>query len=69
MVAQVFSYAGYLQRLDTVQLETQVLAAHLPPGGSVLAEVQSGDQQQLIDPVAFREELARSLAEGSVRSA
>lgn len=67
VVAQVLSYAGYLQGLDTVQLETQVLAAHLPPSGSVLAEVQSGDQQQVVDPVAFREELARSLAEGSFR--
>ena len=33
VVAQVLSYAGYLQGLDPVQLEAGVLAPHLPPGG------------------------------------
>ena len=67
VVAQVLSYAGYLQGLDIDQLQAQVLAAHLPAGGTVLAAVEAGDQQQAVDPAAFTAELARSLAEGSFR--
>jgi hypothetical protein len=37
VVAQVLSYAGYLQGLDPEQLETQILGRHLEAGGSVLA--------------------------------
>jgi RecB family endonuclease NucS len=37
VVAQVLSYAGYLQGLDPDQLESQILGPHLAPGGSVLA--------------------------------
>src|SRR5215472_12842722 len=37
VVAQVLSYAGYLQGLDPGQLESRVLAPHLSPGGTVLA--------------------------------
>jgi RecB family endonuclease NucS len=32
VVAQVLSYAGYLQGLDAGQLEAQILAGHLAPG-------------------------------------
>jgi hypothetical protein len=61
VVAQVLSYAGYLQGLGPEQLESQVL------GRPVLAAVQAGDQQHLVDAEDFRDGLARSLAEGSFR--
>ena len=67
VVAQVLSYAGYLQGLSPDQLESQVLARHLPPDGSVLAAVEADDQQQVLDPAAFKDRLARTLAEGSFR--
>jgi hypothetical protein len=50
VVAQVLSYAGYLQGLDAEQPESQVLRAHLAPGGTVLAAAQADDQQQALDP-------------------
>ena len=61
VVAQVLSYAGYLQGLDPEQLESQVL------GTSVLAAVNAGDQQHAVDAEDFRHGLAVSLAEGSFR--
>ncbi len=61
VVAQVLSYAGYLQGLDLEQLESQIL------GASVIAAVQAGDQQHAVDAEDFRDGLARSLAEGSFR--
>lgn len=68
VVAQVLSYAGYLQGLDPGQLETQVLAGKLPPPAtSVLAAVQAGDQQHTIDPGDFADGLAHSLADGAFR--
>src|SRR5215472_13882017 len=50
VVAQVLSYAGYLQGLDPEQLESQVL------GKSVLAAVQAGDQQHAVDAEDFRDD-------------
>ena len=67
VVAQVLSYAGYLQGLDAGQLESQILSGHLAAGGSVLAAAQANDQQHGIDPDAFRDGLAASLAEGGFR--
>jgi len=67
VVAQVLSYAGYLQGLDVEQLESQILAGHLGPGQSVLTAVQASDQQYGIDPETFRDALAKSLADGSFR--
>jgi hypothetical protein len=67
VVAQVLSYAGYLQGLDADQLESQILAAHLGSGGTVLAAAQADDQEHSLDPEAFRDGLARGLAEGSCR--
>jgi hypothetical protein len=67
VVAQVLSYAGYLQGLDPGQLESQVLASKLDPGGSVLAAVEADDQQHALDRDAFQQGLARALAEGSFR--
>jgi hypothetical protein len=67
VVAQVLSYAGYLQGLDPAQLESRVLAPHLSPGGTVLAAVEADDQQHALDRQAFEEELARTLAQGSFR--
>jgi hypothetical protein len=67
VVAQVLSYAGYLQGLDPEQLESKILAPYLISGGSVLAAVEADDQQHSVDPEAFRDGLARSLADGSFR--
>jgi hypothetical protein len=67
VVAQILSYAGYLQGLDADQLESQILTPCLPPGGSVLSAVEADDQQHAVDPEAFKDGLARSLAEGSFR--
>ena len=67
VVAQVLSYAGYLQGLDPEQLETQILGRHLEAGGSVLAAVQAAGHQDAVDPEDFRDGLARSLADGSFR--
>jgi hypothetical protein len=61
VVAQVLSYAGYLQGLDPEQLESQIL------GKSVLAAIQASDQQHAVDAEDFRDGLARSLADGSFR--
>lgn len=61
MVAQVLSYAGYLQGLHLEQLESQIL------GASVLAAVQASDQQHVVDAEDFRDGVTRSLAEGSFR--
>jgi hypothetical protein len=67
VVAQVLSYAGYLQGLDAGQLEGQILGGRFGSGGSVLGAVQADDQQHAVDPGDFSEGLARSLAEGSFR--
>lgn len=67
VVAQVLSYAGYLQGLDPAQLQSRVLAPHLEPGGTVLAAVEADDQQHALDGQAFQAELARTLADGSFR--
>lgn len=67
VVAQVLSYAGYLQGLDPEQLESQILGRHLEPGSSVLAKVQAGDQQYAVDAEDFRDGLVRNLAEGNFR--
>jgi hypothetical protein len=67
VVAQVLSYAGYVQGLDPSQLETQILGDGLGPGGSVLAAVQADERQSVIDPVQFQEGLTRSLADGGFR--
>ncbi len=67
VVAQVLSYAGYLQGLDPEQLESRILGRHLEAGGSVLAAVQAAGHEDAVDPEEFREGLARSLADGSFR--
>jgi hypothetical protein len=67
VVAQVLSYAGYLQGLDPDQLESQVLASQLGQAGSVLAAVEADDQQHALNRDAFQDGLARTLAEGSFR--
>ena len=67
VVAQVLSYAGYLQGLDPEQLESQILGRHLEAGGSVLAAMQAAGHQDVVDPEDFRKGLTRSLADGSFR--
>jgi hypothetical protein len=67
VVAQVLSYAGYLQGLDLPQLESQILREHLGAVGSVLGAVQADERQDVVDPAAFHDGISRSLAEGSFR--
>ncbi|WP_339156075.1 hypothetical protein [Actinomadura luteofluorescens] len=69
VVAQVLSYAAYLQGLDAGQLESQVLASHLNKRGfkTVVSAVEADDQEHSVDPQAFAEGLAQSLAEGNFR--
>lgn len=67
VVAQVLSYAGYLQGLDPEQLESRILGRHLEGGGSVLAAVQAAGHEDAVDPEDFRAGLVRSLADGSFR--
>jgi hypothetical protein len=67
VVAQVLSYAGYLQGLDPDQLESRVLGDQPGDGGSALAMAGSATQDPAPDSPAFREGLARSLADGSFR--
>lgn len=67
VVAQVLSYAGYLQGLDLPQLESQILTEKLGTAGSVLGAVQADERQDVVDPVAFHDGISRSLADGSFR--
>ena len=67
VVAQVLSYAGYLQGLDLAQLESQILREHLGAVGSVLGAVQDDERQDVVDPEAFHEGISRSLADGGFR--
>ncbi len=67
VVAQVLSYAGYLQGLDLQQLESQILREHLGASGSVLGAVQADEHQDLMDPAAFYAGISRSLADGGFR--
>ena len=55
VVAQVLSYAGYLQGLDPEQLESRILGRHLEAGVSVLAAVQAAGHEDAVDPEEFRE--------------
>ena len=67
VVAQVLSYAGYLQGLDLAQLESQILREHLGAVGSVLGAVQADELQDVVDPEAFHDGISRSLADGGFR--
>jgi hypothetical protein len=67
VVAQVLSYAGYLQGLDLAQLESQILREHLGAAGSVLGTVQADERQEVVDPEAFHDGISRSLADGGFR--
>jgi hypothetical protein len=67
VVAQVLTYAGYLQGLDLAQLESQILREKLGAAGSVLGAVQADERQDVVDPAAFHDGISRSLADGSFR--
>ncbi len=69
VVAQVLSYAAYLQGLQLRQLENDILAGHLSARGAdtVLAAVQADDQQHSIDPAAFINALTDCLRHGGFR--
>lgn len=69
VVAQVLSYAAYLQGLPPGRLESEILGSHLQVRGvsNILTAVEAGDQQRALDSQAFADGLARSLAEGEFR--
>jgi len=69
VVAQVLSYAAYLQGFQVAQLESDVLGTHLADRGAdtVLGAVEADDQQHAIEPRAFADGLAECLREGSFR--
>jgi hypothetical protein len=67
VVAQVLSYAGYLQGLDPGQLESLVLGNGPDERGSALEMADADAEADGVDPAAFREGLARCLADGSFR--
>lgn len=58
VVAQVLSYAAYLQGLDPKQLDSQVLS--LSGADTVLEAVQADDQERALDPATFADGLAHS---------
>jgi len=67
VVAQVLSYAGYLQGLDLGRLESQILRGNLGAVSSVLGAVQADARQDVVDPAAFHDGISRSLADGGFR--
>ncbi|WP_243791858.1 hypothetical protein [Saccharopolyspora gloriosae] len=69
VVAQVLSYASYLQGLDTNQLEERIIAPYLKKHGheTVLGLMQAEYQENSLDPRAFEEGLAQSLSNGAFR--
>lgn len=69
VVAQVLSYAAYLQGLTPDRLESEVLGPHLYKRGttSIVAAVEAADQRGVLDPQAFTDGLAQSLAGGGFR--
>ncbi|MEU7753680.1 hypothetical protein [Micromonospora sp. NPDC049171] len=69
VVAQVFSYAAYLQGLDPDYLESATLGAHLTQRRvkSIVEAVRNDDQEGSVDAASFADGLARSLADGAFR--
>lgn len=69
VVAQILSYAAYLQGLDAAYLQSVILGTHLRRRGvtSILDAVRHDDQEQAVDDDAFEASLAASLAAGSFR--
>lgn len=69
VVAQVLSYAAYLQGLDLEYLESTVLRTRLHALGvdSVVDAVRQEDQEHAVDAGTFVEGLAGSLANGAFR--
>jgi hypothetical protein len=68
VVAQILAYASTLYRNSPQQL-TGALAASLAKNGfaSVVDAVAAADQESSIDPAAFAEALASSMATGDIR--
>lgn len=69
VVAQVLTYAAYLQGMDAGTLEQGTLAKHLHARGfdSLASAVSSIDQEGSFDSTAFPQGLADSLAAGRFR--
>ncbi|MEH0820461.1 MULTISPECIES: hypothetical protein [unclassified Micromonospora] len=69
VVAQVLSYAAYLQGLDPDYLESTTLGAHLAQRKvkSIVEAVRNDDQEGSVDSASFADGLARSLADGAFR--
>ena len=69
VVAQVLTYAAYLQGLDLATLEEGVLARHLRERGAadLASLIASQDQTGTFEPGDFREALAASVRAGQFR--
>src|SRR4051794_30946839 len=69
IVAQVLTYAAYLNGLDPETLERHVLASHLRPRGfeSLAGAIAANDQAGAFDTNAFAEGLSSCLAQGRFR--
>jgi hypothetical protein len=69
IVAQVLTYAAYLDGLDPAVLERDILAPHLRDRGyaDLAGAVAANDQMGAFDAATFAEGLVGSLAEGRFR--
>jgi hypothetical protein len=69
IVAQVLTYAAYLNGLDPIVLERDILGRHLRDRGyaDLAGAVAANDQEGSFDAVGFSEGLAESLARGQFR--
>jgi len=69
VVAQVLTYAAYLQKLSQERFETDILQWHLRERGltSLTEAAKSVDQEGVFDEDEFREALAAHLSAGSFR--
>jgi hypothetical protein len=69
IVAQVLAYAAYLNGLDSVALEREILGRHLRDRGyaDIAGAVAANDQVGSFDASSFAEGLAGSLADGRFR--
>lgn len=70
VVAQILTYAAYLQGLERADLERTVLGGHLQRRGydGLISAVAGDDQERSLDSDAFDRGLAESLAEGRFAS-
>lgn len=69
VVAQILSYAAYLQSLDPQYLQLVTLASHLSRRGNstIWEAVRNDDQEAALEEATFADGLASSLSDGAFR--